>query len=924
MAEIEKDDNKLFICDNGIVVDDRINCPQKCPFNTPLEGVYVMDLDVCNTQPGVGVTCPLDTDLPGVVVTDEANCNIFEVCDASSTPLGQALNQDVKVADSALCQLSNVPNLQICEDGPFEGFAVNDQDACDTLDNVQICSLTSDLPGVLTTDPATCNIFETCDLNTPLGASLGTNVEVVDADICQLQFAVCDSDSGLARALGLTGPIVVADEQLCELEVTSGTTTCPAGSDLAGVVVTAGQADVICNLEIPQVVTCDSDSPLGEAVGQGTVQVTDVKLCELAITSGTTTCPAGSDLEGVVVLEGQANVICNLNIPTLVTCPTTSDIAGAQVTDIRICDLDNIDLIPCAAGTNNAGALVTDERLCQAPNDQNKCPPGSDLENVYVMNPDLDGACDIFEECEPDDPIFSALPEGSSTFEVVDDQICELTIPPGSEVDLIPCDGVPGNNLPPGALVTDEALCTAATPAEQCPPETDLEGVWVVDAGAEGACDIELTVECPPGTLLAGATVTDEDLCDLVDVENKECQICATLVNTILAPSAANIVFDAINAYDPSPPDGETGLEAICTSDDPITAAYNTFVDQIPNPPADPGLQLFLKNEFANCEGIEQTCGLPTVDATIDGPFAQPRDIAFDPVFDRMYVVTRDGAPTSGSVSVINTTNNLQIPGSPILNVGTNPFGVAYDPINLEMYVTDCENTGCTTVSRINTTSTPPALIPGPITVGTSPLNLAYDPGHQTMYVTNFGGTTVSVIDTTQNPPVTTDTIGGFNQPWGVAYDPFHETMYVTNFGNGTVSVIDTETNTVVGGPIAVGTGPTDITYDAIHERMYVTNFGSDSVSVIDTETNTVIDGPIAGLGDAPVYVTFDPINLNMYVTNQQGTTVSVIDTITNTVIDTIAVQNAPIGIAYDPENQRMYVGNRDSNSVSVINICPI
>ena len=271
VAEIEREDNKIFICpDTGIVVDDRINCPQKCPFNTPLEGVYVMDLDVCNTQPGVGVTCPLDTDLPGVVVTDEANCNIFEECDASSTPLGVALGQDVKVADSALCQLSNVPNLQICEDGPFEGFAVNDQDACDTLDNVQICSLTSDLPGVFTTDPATCNIFETCDLNTPLGASLGTNVEVVDADICQLQFAVCDSDSGLARALGLTGPIVVADERLCELEVTSGTTTCPAGSDLAGVVVTAGQADVICNLEIPQVVTCDSDSPLGEAVGQGT------------------------------------------------------------------------------------------------------------------------------------------------------------------------------------------------------------------------------------------------------------------------------------------------------------------------------------------------------------------------------------------------------------------------------------------------------------------------------------------------------------------------------------------------------------------------------------------------------------------------------------------------------------------------------
>jgi hypothetical protein len=323
-AEIEKFDNKLFVCDNGIVVDDRINCPQICPFGTTLEGHYVTDLDTCNIQPGVGVTCPLDTDLPGVVVTNEANCNIFEICDASSTPLGQSLGQDVKVADSALCQLSNIPNLQICEDGPFAGFAVNDQDACDTLDSVQICSLTSDLPGVLTTDPATCDIFETCDsVTTPLGASLGTDVKVVDDSICQLQFAVCDSDSGLARALGLEGTIVVADEQLCELEVTSGTTTCPAGSDLEGVVVLEGQEEVICNIDIAETVTCDSDSPLGLAVGQGTVEVTDVKLCELAVTSGTTTCPAGSPLEGVVVLVGQETIVCNL-----VVCPDGTDLEG--------------------------------------------------------------------------------------------------------------------------------------------------------------------------------------------------------------------------------------------------------------------------------------------------------------------------------------------------------------------------------------------------------------------------------------------------------------------------------------------------------------------------------------------------------------------------------------------------------------------
>jgi hypothetical protein len=67
-------------------------------------------------------------------------------------------------------------------------------------------------------------------------------------------------------------------------------------------------------------------------------------------------------------------------------------------------------------------------------------------------------------------------------------------------------------------------LCNAATPAEQCPAGTQLEGVWVVDATDEN-CSIEgLTLlECPIGTNLAGAIVTDAALCDLTDIDLVEC-----------------------------------------------------------------------------------------------------------------------------------------------------------------------------------------------------------------------------------------------------------------------------------------------------------------------------------------------------------------------------------------------------------------
>ncbi len=299
-----------------------------------------------------------------------------------------------------------------------------------------------------------------------------------------------------------------------------------------------------------------------------------------------------------------------------------------------------------------------------------------------------------------------------------------------------------------------------------------------------------------------------------------------------------------------------------------------------------------------------------------------------------MYVVTQGG----DSVSVIATATNAQIEGTPIPGLGPDPFGIAYDPVHQQMYVTTNEFGG-TTVSRINTTSTPPALIPGPITVGPRPLTLAYDPetGHQRMYVTNLGSNTVSVIDTTQNPPVQIDTNGivgdGItpitvgNGPWGVAYDPDHQRMYVTNFDDDTVSVIDTDSNTVVAGPITVGDGPTDITYDPVNNRMYVTNFSGGTVSVIFTNTNMVIKTITDPSFALPVFVTFDPINRDMYVTNQGSSVpgkVSVIDTTTNTVINTIDVGNNPIGIAYDPVNKRMYVGNSfGSNSVSVINLCP-
>ncbi|MGD1834862.1 MAG: hypothetical protein ACPKQO_03985 [Nitrososphaeraceae archaeon] len=222
-AQIERFDDKLFVCDNGIVVDDRTQCPLKCPFDTTLEGAYVMDLEICDIEPGTAAKkCPKGTDLEGVLVMKKSQCTIFEECRADS-PLGESLGTlvPVKVADIQLCQLS-VPDIDICETGPLAGFAAASQEVCNNtiLENVQACNSESDLPGMLTNDIASCQ-FETCDETHPLGIALG---------------------------LGEGETISVVDSQLCELDpITSETElpfeVCETGTELAGVVVEAGQGD---------------------------------------------------------------------------------------------------------------------------------------------------------------------------------------------------------------------------------------------------------------------------------------------------------------------------------------------------------------------------------------------------------------------------------------------------------------------------------------------------------------------------------------------------------------------------------------------------------------------------------------------------------------------------------------------------------
>ncbi len=241
--------------------------------------------------------------------------------------------------------------------------------------------------------------------------------------------------------------------------------------------------------------------------------------------------------------------------------------------------------------------------------------------------------------------------------------------------------------------------------------------------------------------------------------------------------------------------------------------------------------------------------------------------------------------------------------------VGSNPYGVAYDPANGNIYVA---NAGGNSVSVINEVTNS---IVTTFLVGNFPAGVAYDSANGNIYVANLMSNTVSVINGATNTVITTIGVGA--SPAGVAYDSANGNIYVTNFGGNTVSVINGATNTVIT-TIGVGASPFGVAYDSANGNIYVTNFGGNTISVINGATNTLVSN--IAVSNGPAGVAYDSANGNIYVTNYGGSTVSVINGATNTVITTIAVGANPIAAVFDSVNQEIYVANSASNSVTSIN----
>ena len=294
-----------------------------------------------------------------------------------------------------------------------------------------------------------------------------------------------------------------------------------------------------------------------------------------------------------------------------------------------------------------------------------------------------------------------------------------------------------------------------------------------------------------------------------------------------------------------------------------------------------------------------------------------PAAISFNPVAGDMLVANYE----SGNITAITPFSNNGFYTFANIEQGAN--SITFDQSNSLSYVTNYDTNN---VSLLNFSTNPIIAIPVPapnnISVGSEPDGVAYNPVTGYTYVINYGSNTVSVIgySSKYSKYMIFQNISEKSDPVDIAYDPANSDIYVSNYLSANIGVINSTGSFnlfSVSKYIADNKGPGALAFDPANGDMYVANSGSNDVSVISSASNEITS--TISVGSGPSAIAYDPVNGYIYVANYESSTVSVISSSSNAVIATVPVGSGPDAIAYDPTNGYIYVANALSNTISIL-----
>ncbi len=289
-------------------------------------------------------------------------------------------------------------------------------------------------------------------------------------------------------------------------------------------------------------------------------------------------------------------------------------------------------------------------------------------------------------------------------------------------------------------------------------------------------------------------------------------------------------------------------------------------------------------------------------------------------------------------------------------SLSTTATGIAYDPINDELLITDPNNSVATNFNLLNEA---PTQIPD---LGYNNIAAAVNPLTDAGLIVSSQTDSVQLVNLQTNQVVGSPITLG-NSPVDVAFDPSSDLAVIPNQGDGTVSVLSlgalrplsivqtspaqlfsssgSQTVTFLGGGFQSGAVVrVDGTALPASAVQYVT-----SREVTVTLPASLLSGPrmlnldvqnpdgtISGVaqvpviqavsvGTSPVAVSIDP-DLNMaVVTNSGSSTVSLVDLANGTVTSTVNVGASPEAVGVIPRLGLAVVANNADNTASIVNL---
>ncbi|MFP3257693.1 MAG: YncE family protein, partial [Candidatus Nanopusillus acidilobi] len=204
------------------------------------------------------------------------------------------------------------------------------------------------------------------------------------------------------------------------------------------------------------------------------------------------------------------------------------------------------------------------------------------------------------------------------------------------------------------------------------------------------------------------------------------------------------------------------------------------------------------------------------------------------------------------------------------------------------------------------------------ITVGNYPQGMAYDPDNGYLYVTNENNNTISIIDTKTNTLISNISVSSGFSPNQIVYAKGY--LYVIGYTDN-LTVINTQTNKIITN-ITLHSYPYAILYDPDNQYLYVggsnsINTSKGTIDIINISDDKIIKN-ITLNNSQPWTMAYNPYLKYVYVADfDYG--LRVINTSTNQIIENISIP-FPTVVFYNPDNKYIYLVEQRPGYLAILN----